>query len=298
MKKIIIPKSVLEDLYIEQRIPSTKIANKFNCHHSVIFKRMREYGIKAREKSEAMTIYPKVNFSGNLKEKAYMIGFRTGDLWVNKINKNGKTILIQCNSTRNEQINLVEKLFSKYGHIKTSLVKDPQGNNETRISCYVNDSFSFLLKKKDKIKKWILDNNEYFFAFLAGYVDAEGHIGVHKYGGAEQACLIISSYDSNILLQIWSKLSSLNIRCPKPRIGHFEGYVTERKKLPYRRDYWILNTYSKMSLLILLNILANFIKHEKRLSDLQDALNNINVRNEKFGNLRMEMIDNDRVPLF
>lgn len=286
-RKIRIPKERLEELYIKQKLPTTKIAKMFNCHHSVVLRRMKEYNIKSRPLYEAMTIYPKKNFSGDLLEKAYMIGFRLGDLWVKRINRNGRTILIQGNSTRSEQIDLIEKLFGTYGHFRKSLVKDPQGKDETRISFYLNDSFSFLLENNKRIDDWILENNECFFAFLAGYIDAEGHIGVHKHGGMEQAGLQISTCDKVILHQIWSKLHSIGVEIPKPRIQCLKGYVSKKKLLPYRKDYWTLNTFSKLPLSFLLNRISHSIRHEKRLSDLNHALDNINTRNEKFGNLRM-----------
>jgi hypothetical protein len=292
-RKINIPKKTLENLYVKQRLPTTKIANMFKCRHSTVLKRMKEHGIKARSKSEAMIIYPKKDFSGDFIEKAYLIGFRVGDLFVQRINKKGQTIKVECSTTRPEQVQLIEKLFSKYGHVKKSIFRGYRGKNEIRICCYLNNSFSFLLCKKDKIKNWILKKDKYFFAFLAGYIDAEGHIGVHKYGGIEQACLIISSYDKNILNEIWFKLSSMHIKCPKPRIGHSKGYISKTKKLPYKKDYWVLNIHSKMSLFLLLSAISCFLKHEQKLLDLQEALNNINIRNENFGNLRMEMIKNE-----
>ena len=63
------------------------------------------------------------------------------------------------------------------------------------------------LAKKDQIENWIFSNDNYFFAFLGGYSDAEGNFGV--YSG--MARFRLGTYDKNILMQAADKLNKLGI---------------------------------------------------------------------------------------
>jgi len=281
--RIDIPRPKLENLYLRQRMPTPAIAKLCACHHSTIQRRMKELGIRARSLSEAMTIYPKQNFSGDFLEKAYLIGFGLGDLHVRKINKGGQTIRIECSTTQPKQLELFRNLFEKYGHIHT--YEFTGFGKETRIGCNLNRSFDFLLDRRKTIDTCILENEEYFFAFLAGYVDAEGYIST----ALHQAGLVIGCCDKLILQQAWKKLNALGIPCPKPRLSQKRGYVTAAKPLPYRKDYWVFGVYSKESLLKLFNKLFPYLRHENKLSDMRQALKNIGWRNKTFGNLRMEV---------
>lgn len=286
-RKIDIPVDQLKDLYKRQKLSVLKIARLFNCHHSTILDRMKEYHIKRRNLTEANTLFRKKNFSDDLKRKAYLIGFRTGDLYVTRISKNGKTLRIEGSSTRNEQIDHIKSLFSKYGRVKKGNFIGFKGQNFKRISCLVNDSFRFLLEKKDSIEPWILEDNDYFWSFVAGYVDAEGHIGIHGYGKTRQVIFSLCSSDRVILRQIYEYFLKMGINA-KLRISHPAGYKSSQKKKPYKRDYWALNVHSKLSLLRLFDFLALNLEYPLKIKSLQKARNNIQERNRKFGYLRME----------
>ena len=196
-RKIVIPKKKLEDMYLRRRLSMLKIAKIYGCHHSVILKRLKEENIKSRDAVEANTKYPKTDFDGSQTDKSYLTGFTLGDLNVRRINKRGKTITIQGNSTIPAQITLIKELFENYGPVQIKPIASGFVD-ETRITIYLNDSFNFLLYKKDKIPNWILSNEENFFAFLAGYIDAEGHIRTKV-----PTFLIIETYDKIILNQIF-----------------------------------------------------------------------------------------------
>ncbi len=168
-RKIIIPKKKLEELYLKRKLSVLKIAKIYNCHHSVISRRLKENNIKSRDAVEANTKYKKKNFDGSQTDKAYLLGFALGDLNVRKINERGRTLTIQCNSTIPAQINLVKKLFKNYGPVKIRDIKSGFVE-EKRATIYLNDSFNFLLYKQDKIPRWVLSDKENFFAFLAGYI--------------------------------------------------------------------------------------------------------------------------------
>jgi len=71
----------LKELYLKKKLSSPKIAERLNCSPTFVRNKLREYGIPIRSLKEALLLsntpkYPRYNFNGDLKEKAYLIGFR------------------------------------------------------------------------------------------------------------------------------------------------------------------------------------------------------------------------------
>lgn len=110
-------KDELFHLYINKKLSTWKIEKEYGYSRGTIHRKLKEYGIKTRDLATANIKYEKLDFSGNLIEKAYIIGFRLGDLRVRKYYKNSKTICVGCSSTIPEQITLIKQLFSEYGHV-------------------------------------------------------------------------------------------------------------------------------------------------------------------------------------
>lgn len=139
-----ITRQELNNLYGKQKLSTFQIAQKFGCSHATIVNRMRKFGIKSRghlglikpikiskivHRSEGgierrfksygipsrglanrASKYKKHNFSGDLLEKAYMIGFRLGDL---NVYSPKNIICVRCSSTKRAQIKLIKNLFKK-----------------------------------------------------------------------------------------------------------------------------------------------------------------------------------------
>ena len=256
--KIHISKTKLKYYYIHKKLSTYKIAKIYNCDDFTILKKLRAYRIKARSQSEAISKYPKHNFNGGLKEKAYMVGFRLGDLY---IERNCQLIIVKGSSTYLEQIRLIKNLFSKYGHIHIRKTQRLSGKrNIIDICCYLNKSFEFLLPKIDRIPNWIRRNKRFFISFLAGYSDAEGWFGFTNIKRKwKQPIFQITTYDKNILNQIWVNLQKFGVVCPKIRLSR-----PKSKKYKRNQDCWSLGVNRQKSLLKLLNLLEPYIRHPKR----------------------------------
>ncbi|MBL7055682.1 hypothetical protein ISS07_02095 [Candidatus Woesearchaeota archaeon] len=254
-----ITKEDLDYLYHVKKWPFSKIAHKFSCTPTIIFRRMKEFGIDVRTVSEANTIYAKNDFSGNLIEKAYLIGFRLGDL---NVRQPGSLIQVKSSTTKQEQVELFKKLFQRYGHVRVS-----KSNLCYNHQVGLNKSFEFLTPKKDNIEEWILESDDFFVAFLAGYVDAEGNIGVYS----KQARFKIKTYDKFILRLIYQKLNQMQINAKF-------SLDSPMKKGKHNKDLWCVSVNKKQSLYQLFNILKPHIKHAKRFKDLTIAESNVQER--------------------
>tara|TARA_Y100000310_G_C20590298_1_gene767623 strand:+ start:270 stop:1352 length:1083 start_codon:yes stop_codon:yes gene_type:complete len=260
IKRIMISKKKLFDLYHHQKLSYSQIANKYSCSPSIIFDMMKKYKIIPRDASESNTIYPKFTFSGDLIEKAYLIGFRLGDL---NVTKKHYLIYVKSNTTKNAQVKLMKQIYSKYGYLRIKKYQKGVFNME----CSLNGSFNFLIPKIDFIEDWIVKEDNYFAAFLAGYMDAEGNIGVYS----NRARVRIGSCDKGILDQIHYKLNELKIQ------------NTYRLEMPatigrYNKDFLRVNISKKEDILKLFKLVKPYLKHQKRWEDLKKAEKNIRIR--------------------
>lgn len=268
-----IKKSTLLKLYYQKKLTQREMAKILHRHIGTISRIMKGYNLKTRKASETLIRYLKNNFSGDLDEKSYLIGFRLGDLSAT-LSPSKKYVIINTTSTKNAQIKLFKNLFKKYGHVWIS--KARQDGNRVCVA-RVDRTFDFLLPKNDNIPKWIKENNNYFLSFLAGYTDAEGHIGIDK---SNVARFQLASYDKNILKQIYKQLSKIGIKCKSPRISVKKGHI-KSDGLVYRNDHWRFTINKKSSLLYLLRLLKLRLKHRKRIKNLLQAEKNIVKRNQK-----------------
>lgn len=173
---IAISPDVLSELYHEQGLTQEAIAKMFDTSQATIYRLMKRFNIHARPRTLALRKYPRYDFDGTDADKAYIIGFRLGDLYVRRP-PGKKAIQVACNTTVDAQIRLFKTLFGKYGHIAINGFKDPTGGEAKQLTAYLNESFEFLLPGDKIIPDWILTDDSLFMNFWAGYTDAEGSIG-------------------------------------------------------------------------------------------------------------------------
>ena len=271
-KAIIIQEEILRDLYTNQLLSSYQISTKLKCSQSLIMKKLKILKVNTRtiQESKALTkpIYKRINFQGTSEDKAYIIGFRLGDLYVNKTHPNSPTVRVSCNSTKLEQLKLIRNIFIHYGHVKEI---GPDKKGATNIRSYLNKSFDFLLPKYPNIPAWILKSKKYSVAFFAGYIDAEGTFAVNN---RNQPLFSIKSQDKGIMSDIHKYIL--------PKIG-----VTTRLQfvrpagsimlnILSNKDVFGIFVYNKKDLRSMLIALLPYLKHEKRKSDALKVMDLIN----------------------
>lgn len=266
--RVKILKDDLQRLYLKENKSTIEIAKIYSCSSGTVSYKLNKFGIPRKSKCQIHMKYAKYDFRGTLAEKAYSIGFRTGDLNVYKTKKNAETIVVRCHTTQDAQINVIKIIFGNYGQISINNQKD----GTIYVNCFLNTTFNFLLPKKDKIEGWIYGNKKTFCAFMAGYIDAEGNFIINQ----GRARFKLDSYDKNILLGMHSWLQENGIRSKIRIIGKRgqirpEGYC-------FNKDLWRLNVNEAESLYNFINLIKPFILHKKRLSDIEICLENINRR--------------------
>src|SRR3972149_4738373 len=151
-------KTALEKLY-KSGFSLKEIGKQIGCTPSAVLRKFRKFDISTRSPWEANTFHIKYKFSNNSLEKAYLIGFRIGDLNVAQRSPIS-SIIVKSNTTRVEQVLLLKKLFSKYGPVWISRPKSKP--SVYHFTATVNNSFSFLLTKHSSIPRWIVRSKKLF----------------------------------------------------------------------------------------------------------------------------------------
>src|SRR5579859_4443342 len=224
MKKLKkIPRATFENLYFEQGLPLRKIATNLGISEPTVRNRFKSHGLILRRHGSWSIKYQKSPFNGSEQEKAYILGFRVGDLNVYLPSKNSNIIIARTNSTHQYQFQLMQELFGKYGGIKIS----GKGISKN-VNCYLDDSFSFLLINKPyQVESWINSNSKNCLAFMAGYTDAEGNFIINQ----GRARFKIDSYDEGVLKWMHNWLLKNGIRSKLRLLG-------KQGSAKYGGGYW------------------------------------------------------------
>lgn len=264
-KRITLGKEVLYRLYAKERKSLSTIARIHGYSAAGILKKLRGYRIERRAISETSTKHPKTDFSGDQKERGYLIGFRIGDLGV----RNRRNLIYASSgTTKVAQSKLIHGLFCAYGPV---WIGKRDRRNAMNVSCLLNRSFSFLLPKHTRIPKWIQNSGPVFFSFLAGYTDAEGNIDMMD----ERARFRLRSCDKGILRDIHVGLKRRGI---KSLFGLDRRAGTDARGIKLNKDCWFVIINEKWALSRLFMILLPLLRHQKRKNDAKTAMANVTRR--------------------
>ena len=123
----------------------------------------------------------------------------------------------------------------------------------------------------DEIEQWILDDDDLFAAFWAGYLDAEGSFIV----SGDRAYFKVDSGDMGILRQAWMRLVDLGLEFPEPKLVRPAGTWISQFQLSSQRDLWRLATEKKATLLQLCDMVSPYLRHRKRVQAMEAVRANV-----------------------
>jgi len=256
----------LEKLYWQDGLSTRKIEARFGLHQSAVLRLMRRYNLPRRNRIAAVIKgckrYEKTPFSGDLNEKAYLLGLTFADF---RRRRHGYQIDIATGTTHPAFARLFKKIFEKYAPVS----ERPYFNASMkrygwRLETQLHPSFDFLLSPK-MVPVEIMANEKAFFYFLAGYADGEGTISVGK-NSATRADIVfaIASSDKLILDSLFKGLTLLNF---KPSIYKIksagDSNVLYGVTLYYKSDTWQLRVKRRKELIRLLKSLP--LQHSEKI---------------------------------
>lgn len=170
-----------------------------------VFLHLRKRGVQLRDKIEALietiTKHPKTPFSGDPMEKAYLLGFAQGDLYVTR---HGRAIRVKTGTTHPALMELFATCFGAYGPIYKSPKTTPWTEYEWSLTSDLDTSFDFLHDKYSSIPKSVPRDFGTYLHYLAGIFDSEGSIYMNSHSWFEIA---IANTDKEMLESIRNLLN-------------------------------------------------------------------------------------------
>ena len=107
-------KGQLKSWYFNQKLSTWEIEKKFGYSRGTIHRKLKEFGLQSRNIANSHIRFSRKDFGGNILDKAYLIGFRIGDLNVTKCGPQSETIAVKCASTKQGQLELFKNLFAYF----------------------------------------------------------------------------------------------------------------------------------------------------------------------------------------
>lgn len=134
------------------------------------------------------------------------------------------------------------------------------------ITCNLNLSFGFLVNNSDSVPEWVMRSRKNLFAFVAGYIDAEGNFSIDR-GWARFS---VSTYQKTIIRLIHKELNKYGVLCPNPYISIHGGYM-DKRGIVTRKDLWTLRINRQSSMLKFYQLVSPHMRHAKRLRDAKTS---------------------------
>jgi hypothetical protein len=245
--------SILRDLYWNSNLSLKQIGLRLGASSSWVRNQMLDAGVPL--KAPWREKYAKTSFSGDSVERAYLTGFRVGDL---HCNRDGNQVRIETSTTHPAMWELIFSSFSQYGKVSRTPSRTGKGF-QWLVYAYLDRSFEFLLDKHTSIPAEILGDEVLFLAFLSGYLDAEGNLRIFEDDGQSVVSIRINSEDEGILRDIRKILS---------KMGYHVYFGLEKKEgtyhgKTYRDNVWNVGMFRKDEVVSLLGKLS--LRHPEKV---------------------------------
>lgn len=212
LKKIVIPKNELYDLYVCKNYTSKDIAKIYGTSTITINRRLKEYGIAIKKPNRKYLFNESYFDIIDTKDKAYLLGLIASDGWVAKGNKRGNTIVVGLSLHQNDKE--VVEYFKQQLQSPVPLKRNGNNIQITVCSTHMCKSLekygivpnkSLIISLEDVINKANMDDG-LIPSFLLGYFDGDGGIR-YCYGsngktiqwrcsftGTNETCLFLQRY--------------------------------------------------------------------------------------------------------
>lgn len=207
----------------------------------------RQLGIQPRAFEEARLkgIHEKVRkyerkpFDGTDDDKCYLLGLTHGDLSVSR--PFGDATRVSTSTTHPKMAELFRSLFEPYGHVyQHPRYKKDTCTYEWNLSVILDNSFAFLLDDRAKCLLRASQKESTILAYLAGLIDAEGHISMTPDKGNTSLMVTIYNTSLELLTFAGTSLSSLGYRPVGPYLDKKPGESSSKYGIVRRRNYWKL----------------------------------------------------------
>ena len=194
---------------------------------------------KGRLRSRRSIKYPRLAFSDDEVERAYLLGLRGGDL--NAARTSPNSVMARVSTTHPAMLDLFTKTFGNYGHCSLVPRRVFLTGYDWQARTYLDNSFSYLIGKPQTVPV----SEARFYAFLAGLSDSDGSWVITHDRARLTYAFLVTTEESRLVRAVKAMLESIGLH-PTLRMDKKSGTtkimhgVTGPREITLSKDMWIL----------------------------------------------------------
>lgn len=239
--------------------------------------------------------YGRTPFSGSEVERAYLLGYRAGDL--NAFQDSALTVTARVSTTHAAMLEMFEKTFATYGHCAAVPREVFLTGHDWQVHGYLDNSFRFLLPKPISPPTQI----EFLYPFIAGLSDSDGCWFACAKGRWTAVGFNITSGNHELLAKLASVLEKAGYN-PHVYLSRKKGTTklvkgrSETKTITLKHDTWVLAISRIEAVKRLASNVLPYSRHREKKAKMELILDEKNydwavmgpVWKELRGNIRAE----------
>lgn len=257
----------IKSLHWDRGLPILGIASRLGKSQSFLWRLCRILSVPTRGIPEAnrlsapsRRLHQMSPFAGSDLDRAYLRGFSRGDL--NVARPTEVSLFVSTTTTHPAFSALFQQLFSRYGHIYTYPIRDDLGRFKWKVAVRLDRSFDFLLPTTLQKTFAHLSSPSLRAAWLAGFVDTDGHVGIVRSGVYARFRVAVSSSKRPLLNAVASLMRQDGYHFDGPYRTVGRGYTTKSLGITYNSDHWMIALQRNEEVKTLLSALP--LKHQEK----------------------------------
>ncbi len=281
--------SLAVDLYRNQGMTLEQIARLLRVSKSTA----RSYVIReAPLRPRSTPTYPRASFSGDEVERAYLLGYRAGD--VNAFQDSTLTVTARVSTTHEAMLQMFRVSFSPYGHCGAFPRKVFLTGYDWQIKAYLDNSFRFLIPRPSSPPS----DRRLLYVFIAGLGDSDGCWSVSERHGGTAYSFDITSRNRILLERLASTLETEGYH-PHVYLSRRRGTVKLlrgrmiSKQATLTEDTWTFVIKRKADVKRLAQQVLHYSRHHEKIAEMKLILDEANeewaIMGPKFGELRQRI---------
>ena len=235
-------RTVLDGLHNGKKISLLQISKDVGRSYFSIWGLCRSLGIRTRgvaeaqaNSSDARSKHKRRPFDGTEEDRAYMTGFKNGDLTAWQVS--GTAVMVTSSTTHRAFADLFHQLFQGYAHVYQYPMFEEGKGYKWKLAARLDNSFRFLLKSAQEAAVEFGEKRTLYLSWLAGLIDSDGNIHVSQDKGRARVRVTIYNSNKQLLYDIIKESLKIGYTLNGPYLLAEVGMVTPRG-IRYTKDHW------------------------------------------------------------
>lgn len=235
-------REVLDELHNGRRLSLLRISQMVGKSYTKIWGLCRALEMPTRNVAEAdrnsaelRSKHKRSPFDGTEEERAYMLGFKNGDLTALQVS--GTAVMVTSTTTHPAFANLFRELFEKYGPVYQYPMQEKGKGYKWKLAVRLDNSFQFLLASGAIALSLVSRDRRAFMSWLAGLLDSDGSINLTHSNKHARILLVLHNTDLKLLQSAKQVLGSFGYGFVGPYQTMKKGMVTPRG-IKYTKAMW------------------------------------------------------------